>query len=168
MKLSSAILTGFVAVAQAATNKGPLSVSIPFGDHVLDYSKSRNLESCTEVSGSDGFCVECRDCIDGLCVTLICCGTTCRCAISLNGNTCNSCTLCSNDNIAFDCSDEACGNVVGQTCSGSTISNPCDSDSGDNVGSSNPPGSPNDSGSTVFSLGATLAIVVSATVVALW
>lgn len=186
MKFSSAILIiSFIAETQASKNhQGLPSVSIPsisFGDHggvfdsTLDFVKNRNLQSsgsCNTVSGSDGYCVECTECDSVICLYLICCGEQCECAVGVNGDVCRSCDVCSNDNVAFDCSDEACGDSVGQTCSGSTISDPCpeeESSNGGQDGGSPFYGNGIGSGSNVLSLrGALAAMVVPITGAVLW
>ena len=104
--------------------KDPLAAATPFdpddgGDH------KRNLQTTTYMENG---CAVAKKCEDGLCFSVKCCGTTassCSCGISVNGNACQSCTICSNDNIGFDCSNMYCGSCVGLYCSGDCISESC-------------------------------------------
>lgn len=87
-------------------------------DEIVE-EEDRDLQSCL----TDGFCSDVGD--DTLCFTVRCCGSGCTCALTLNGRSCSSCFVCSNDNISWSCNNVACGTCVGQGCDTSCIVDNC-------------------------------------------
>ena len=111
-KVEKDLRSEFVRAMQGNT---PDSVSV---SHLLEL----NQDGSRRLQCSDYFCE------DSLCVSLNCCGadsvTDCDCTVYLSGDACRRCYVCSNENVYFDCSDEAYGDCVGLTCSESCIENP--------------------------------------------
>lgn len=111
-KMEKDLRSEFVRAMQGNT---PDSFSV---SHLLEH----NQDGSRRLQCSDYFCE------DSLCVSLNCCGadsvTECDCTVYLSGDACRRCYVCSNENVYFDCSDEAYGDCVGMTCSESCIENP--------------------------------------------
>jgi len=128
-------VSSYVRAEKILTQVWTGSEAFTFLENSVESGHDRILQSavCSEVGDTGGNCIECRTSSGPLDAVLTCCGSQCRCAIAVNGNTCRSCNVCSNDNFSFDCSDEVCGECVGQTCSGTCIPEPCSTDEDDDV-----------------------------------
>lgn len=104
-----------------------MSVPLPIQETLLATdNQGRRLQTCRDTFREGD-----------LSITVDCCGSgvsdlsDCDCSISIGGDRCQGCSICSDGDVAHDCRDEACGSCGYATCSGGCRNVPCDDDDDD-------------------------------------